>query len=156
MRAPNSLLRPMFASVLGFAVLASTAAAARSASPDPSPSAGYRPDTYRAPPVARAPSREAPARVVVVPHTTTVVVQAPERSARQVRRAKRVHRPPPKPAPTPVVRIPDHPAPRFVALAASPIRAEPHVSPALAAALGAFVLFSAMFLVGASRAVQAR
>jgi hypothetical protein len=153
MNAPSSLLRPLLAATLGAAVLAFPAAAF-TASPDPSPAGGYGPDPYPTRPAApRAPAPAAPAaaHVVVVPRTTTVSVHAaaktePPPAARKVPSRRHATR-------SPVERTDDHRAAGFFALTAPTIASERSVSPVLASALGMFVLLSALFLVGATRAV---
>ena len=156
MTAPNSLLRPTIAATLGGAVLA-FAAPAFAASPDPSPSAGYSPDPYPTQPAPqpRVTAPPAPAHVVVVPHTATVVVHAA--AAPKQKPAKRTTiAPVRRPTTTPAVEVPDHRAAGFFALTAPKLTPDRSVSPVLASALGMFVLLSALFLVGATRAVQRR
>jgi hypothetical protein len=174
--APSSLLRPPHASRVGAAVLALAALApaalaragpASAASPDPSPHGSlYLPDPYT------PPARPKPVIVTVQATTTPVrTVQAPAATAPPVRtparpaahRAKPRHRAvsraviraKPQPVSTPT-RIPDHPVPRFVAVATEAAAPADRVSVALAAALGAFVLASALFVAGAARLEPAR
>jgi hypothetical protein len=139
-------------------------AAAPPYAPDPSPLTNLsRPDPYpaqRAPAgiiagpirmttvpasIPRLPAQATAHRAKAAPKTTHAV-----RAARQSHRAKSTHASRSAPAVAPI-RSPDHPTPRFVALARTPTVSTGHISRALVLTLGLLVVLSASLVAGAAR-----
>jgi hypothetical protein len=144
--------------------LVAPAAAAPPYAPDPSPLTNLSgPDPY---PAQRAPagSIAGPIRMTTVPASILRLPAQPAghrakavpkrahavSASKQSRRAKSTHATRPAPAVAPI-RSPDHPAPRFVALARTPAASTGHVSRALALTLGLLVALSASLVAGAAR-----
>jgi hypothetical protein len=161
----SALLRPspaplVRAALLGFLALAAipSLASAASHAPDPSPAGGLvAPDPY---PASLAPAPQtAPARITTLPISVQrlpVTVQTPPAAAKHSRKGPVVRRKPHKAVlhrtkPAQPVRIPDHAAPRLVALARTAVEQPQDVSRKLVLALGALVLLSGSLVAGAAR-----
>ena len=165
----SSLLRPQAVLIAGFALVVvvvgcgntAYASSGTARNPDPAPSPArslVQPDPY---PFNRASSlRLAPATTSVrgsatpseelAPHVVATGRGRAARKATTVRRAKASQ--PAHPA-TSTFLIPDHPAPRAVALAANPVETIRRVPVAVALAVASVVLLSGALLASISRAV---
>jgi hypothetical protein len=146
-----SLLRPspaplVRAAVLGFLAfaVAPPLATAASHAPDPSPHYGLvAPDPYPTPQASPAP------RTISAPVTSVrrlpVTVKSPAARGAPKKAVVRSTQP------VEPLRIPDHAAPRLVALAQQAVDSSQHVPRKLVLALGALVLLSASLVAGAAR-----